>query len=74
MGGRSDLLARVKPKLANLEQKDGRTALLDELQRLAALGETFSEQRTRSKMGADMADVLDREGAFGLSRHGCSSR
>ncbi|KAL5495788.1 SPO22_1 [Sanghuangporus weigelae] len=54
------ILARVKPKLAN--QKDGRSTLLEDLQRLAALGETFSEQRTRSKMGADMADVLDREG------------
>ncbi|KAL5476400.1 SPO22_3 [Sanghuangporus weigelae] len=54
------ILAGVKPKLAN--QKDGRNALLEDLQRLAALGEIFSKQRTRSKMGADMAGVLDREG------------
>ncbi|KAL5534754.1 hypothetical protein ACEPAG_1218 [Sanghuangporus baumii] len=56
------ILARVKPRLTNLDQKDGRSTLLEDLQRLAALGETFSGQRTRSKMGADMADVLDREG------------
>ncbi|KAL5518460.1 SPO22 [Sanghuangporus vaninii] len=56
------ILARVKPKLANLDKKDARSTLLEDLQRLAALGETFSEQRTRSKMAADMADVLDREG------------
>ncbi|EJD04521.1 uncharacterized protein FOMMEDRAFT_146421 [Fomitiporia mediterranea MF3/22] len=55
-------IASVKPKLADLSRKDVRVALLGDLQRLAVLGETLSDQRQRSKIAADVADKLDREG------------
>lgn len=52
----------MKPKLADLAHSDARSSLEDDLQRLAALGETFTEQRQRTKIAAELADVLDREG------------
>ncbi|KAH8111444.1 meiosis protein SPO22/ZIP4 like-domain-containing protein [Phellopilus nigrolimitatus] len=54
--------ARVKPKLADLRRKDARHALLDDLQHLAVLGETLTEQRQRGKISGEVADTLDREG------------
>ncbi|THH10579.1 hypothetical protein EW145_g1240 [Phellinidium pouzarii] len=58
------IIARVKPKLADLGRKDGRRSLLDDLQHLVALGETLTEQRQRSKLAIELADTLDREALF----------
>ncbi|KAI5118182.1 hypothetical protein M0805_004995 [Coniferiporia weirii] len=72
------LTTRIKPKLADLGKKDNRISLLDELYHLAALGEALTEQRQRSKLTADLADTLDREGVHlwnisGLVRQGSES-
>lgn len=58
----TDIVARVKPKLTDLSKKDARPSLLDDLQQIAILGETFTEQRPRGKVSADIPDKLDREG------------
>lgn len=52
-----DLLLRVK------DVKGTRSSLLDDLLQIAALAESFTEQRPRSnKTWMEMAEVLDREG------------
>ena len=58
----TDIVARVKPRLVDLSSKDARLSLLDDLQQIAILGETFTEQRPRGKVSGDTADTLDREG------------
>ena len=55
-------IAKIKPKLEDLSQGLDRKLLLNDLQHLAALGETLTEQRQRFKIPPDHADVLDREG------------
>jgi len=58
------VITRVKPKLAELGSKASRPSLLDDLQHLAILGETFSGQRTKEDVATDLTDSLDREGIY----------
>jgi hypothetical protein len=52
-----DLLLRVK------DVKNARSSIIDDLHQVAALAESFTEQRPKSNKGwLDMADALDREG------------
>lgn len=48
--------------LADVSHTDHGSDLEEDLLRLATLGETFTEQRQRTKISAELADTLDREG------------
>lgn len=54
----------MKLELADLSQRNADSTLLEDLQHLAALGETLCDQRKRYKIDAGIADALDREGRF----------
>jgi hypothetical protein len=60
-----DLLVRAKPRLDDV-RPDVRTALVDDLHRIAFLAESLTEQRSRWKKTLPQADeLLDREGEVG---------
>lgn len=61
-----DLLVKIKPKLHDNKVKSG--SLVDNLNQVAALAESFTAQRPRSnKNWSQLADTLDREGSFCLA-------
>ncbi|KIJ21375.1 hypothetical protein PAXINDRAFT_94968 [Paxillus involutus ATCC 200175] len=68
-----ELLIKIKPKLKDIQSNDA--SVVQDLDQIASLAHSFSEQRLRSSEKSHLADALDQEGvnlwnASGLFRQG----